>query len=60
MQAVADAEMDGDNDMLCITASHAAKYAVQLVRQSTDMACMTSKVCMCRTQRVCCVLTGSA
>jgi hypothetical protein len=43
-QAVADAELDGNDDMIAITASHAAKYAVQLVRQSTDLACMTSKV----------------
>lgn len=44
MQAVADAELDGNDDMIAITAAHAAKYAVQLVRQSTDLACMTSKV----------------
>jgi hypothetical protein len=43
-QAVADAELDGNDDMIAITAAHAAKYAVQLVRQSTDLACMTSKV----------------
>lgn len=44
IQAVADAELDGSEDLVAITASHAAKYAVQLVRQSTDMACVTSKV----------------
>jgi hypothetical protein len=44
IQAVADAELDGNDDMIAITASHAAKYAVQLIRQSTDMACATSKV----------------
>lgn len=44
--------------MIAITASHAAKYAVQLVRQSTDLACMTSKVgllgCLLDVPRSCC------
>lgn len=45
LQAVADAELDGDEDMLAITASHAAKYAVHLIREAASMVCMPSKVC---------------
>lgn len=60
-QAVADAELDGDEDMLAITASHAAKYAVQLIRQATDVACVPSKVrvraCVTYSHAVC-LMTG--
>jgi hypothetical protein len=53
IQAVADAELDGNDDMVAITASHAAKYAVQLVRQACDMSCMHSKVRCILWHRLC-------
>jgi hypothetical protein len=43
IQAVADAELDGDEDLLAVTASHTARYAVRLIRESTDAACVASK-----------------
>lgn len=44
IQAVADAELDGSDDLVAITAAHASKYAVHLIRQSVDVTCMSSKV----------------
>jgi len=53
LQAVADAELDGDEDMLAITASHASKYAVHLIREAASMVCMPSKVCAGHHRRRC-------
>jgi hypothetical protein len=41
---VADAELDGDEDLLALTAAHAARYAVGLIHQATDAGtCLVSK-----------------
>lgn len=44
ISAVADAELDGDDTVLAITAAHTAAYAVQLIKQSADPSCLPSKV----------------
>lgn len=45
ISAVADAELDGDDSLLAITAAHTAAYAVQLIKQSADPSCLPCKVC---------------
>eukprot|EP00878_Enallax_costatus_P045016 GHUV01053848.1.p1 GENE.GHUV01053848.1~~GHUV01053848.1.p1 ORF type:complete len:133 (+),score=41.34 GHUV01053848.1:101-499(+) len=44
ISAVADAELDGDDSLLAITAAHTAAYAVQLIKQSPEPGCLPSKV----------------
>lgn len=44
ISAVADAELDGDDSLLAITAAHTAAYAVQLVKQAAEPGCLPSKV----------------
>jgi hypothetical protein len=44
ISSVADAELDGDDDLLAITASHTASYAVQLIKAAADPAVLPCKV----------------
>lgn len=44
ISAVAEAELDGDDSVLPITAAHTAAYAVQLIKQYADPASLPCKV----------------
>lgn len=44
ISSVADAELDGDDELLAITAAHASSYAVQLIKSAADPAVLPCKV----------------
>jgi hypothetical protein len=50
ISSVADAELDGDDELLAITAAHTSSYAVQLIKAAADPAALPCKVsCLDRT-----------
>jgi imidazole glycerol phosphate synthase subunit HisF len=44
ISSVADAELDGDDELLAITAAHTSSYAVQLIKAAADPAVVPCKV----------------
>lgn len=44
MQAVADAELDGNEALVGLTASHTARYAAGLIKQLAEQTGLPSKV----------------
>lgn len=43
ISSAADAELDGDDELLAITAAHASSYAVQLIKSAADPAVLPCK-----------------
>jgi hypothetical protein len=44
ISSAADAELDGDDELLAITAAHTSSYAVQLIKAAADPATLPCKV----------------